>query len=91
MTFKTLCLTTVMLATGGVAITSLPHANERPLTRYEKTEIDALIFYATKVKGLDEADLRSKITQKVGIECLECMTAREFPLARHFLQEQAQS
>jgi hypothetical protein len=90
MTFKTLCLTTMLAATGGGVITTWTQANERRLTRYEQTEIDALIFYATKVKGLDEATLRRDMAQKVGITGLDDLTSGEFPAARQFLQEQAQ-
>ncbi|MDE2030565.1 MAG: hypothetical protein KGI97_08410, partial [Alphaproteobacteria bacterium] len=47
MSFKTLCLTTILAAAGGCGVATMAaRANERPLNRYEKTEIDALLFYA---------------------------------------------
>ncbi|MDR3450580.1 MAG: hypothetical protein P4M15_12710 [Alphaproteobacteria bacterium] len=90
MTFKTLCFTTLLAAAGGFGVTSYMQADERPLNRYEKTEIDALLFYAAKVKGVDEENLRRTMEQEIGIARTDQMTAADFPAARKFLQEHAQ-
>jgi hypothetical protein len=89
MSFKTLCLTTFLAAAGGGLVTNFTHENARPLNRYEKTEIQALVFYAAKVKGLDEAVLRRDLEEKMGVSSLDELMAGEFPEVRRFLQERA--
>jgi len=89
MTFRTLCFTTLLAAAGGGAVTAYMHEAERPLNRYEKIEIQALVFYTAKLKGIDEDNLRREVEQQVGIDRIDDMTAAEFPAARKYLQEKA--
>ena len=90
MSFKTLCLTTLLAASGGGIVANLTHANDKPLTRYERVEIDALIFYAVKTKGMNEDNLRRAVSEKVGVTRIDDITSATFPIAQRFLQEQAQ-
>lgn len=90
MTFKALCFTTLLAASIGAGATYAVHNEARPLNRYEKTEIKALIFFIGKTKGIDEASLHSAIAEKIGTANLDDMTAAEFPALRRFLQEKAQ-
>ena len=88
LSFKALCLTTLLAAAGGGFVTAWTHAGAHPLTRYEKTEIDALIFYAVKMNGVNEDELRRAVAQKTGVARVEDLTSDEFAAARRFLQEQ---
>ena len=88
MTFKTLCLTA--LAADGSLVTSLMHEEDRRLNRYEKMEIDALLFYVSKMKGIDEENLRHDVEKQTGIISLDDLTANQFPAIRLYLQEKAQ-
>ena len=90
MSFKTLCLATILAAVGGGVVTNVVRSGERPLNRYERVEIQALIFYASKVKGINEDDLRRDVEKQTGVFRLEDMTAEDFPVARRYLQEKAQ-
>ncbi|MDD3030189.1 MAG: hypothetical protein PHS57_07930 [Alphaproteobacteria bacterium] len=90
MTFKTLCFTTLLAAATGNIISTYVHEKSRPLNKYERIELQALVFYASRTKSLDEATLRQSVEQLVGIETFDDMTAKEFAAARHFLQEKAQ-
>jgi hypothetical protein len=90
MTFKALCFTTILAAGGGGLITSLMHEKERPLNRYERYEMQALLFYTARLKGTQEESLRHIIEQKIGIARFDDMTAGDFPTARCYLQEMAQ-
>ncbi len=90
MTFRTLCFTTILAATGGGMASTLVQEHIRPLNRYEKVELQALIFYAAKIKGINEEMLRHEVEQQVGVDGFDTMTAKEFPMARRFLQEKAQ-
>ena len=90
MTFRTLCFTTLLAAAGGNLISTYVHEHSRPLNRYEKIELQALVFYAAKTKALDEDLLRREVEQKVGIASFDDLTAKDFPVARRYLQEKAQ-
>jgi len=90
MTFKALCLTTILAAAGGGAVTAWAHENERPLNRYERFEVQALVFYASKLKGMSEDSLRRDVEKKIGVTRFDEMTAGEFSAAVQYLQEKAQ-
>jgi hypothetical protein len=90
MSFKTLCFTTLLAATGGNLISAYVHEQIRPLNRYEKTELQALIYYAAKIKNIDEDLLRQEVEKRVDVEHFDDITAKEFPAARRYLQEKAQ-
>ena len=90
MTFKTLCLTTLLAASSGGLVAAGVQAQTRPLTRYEKVELQALTFYAAKLKGLNEELLRQEVEQAVGVASLDELTAHDFPTARLYLQRKAQ-
>ena len=90
MTFKTLCFTTLLAASGGGAVATAVHSENRPLNRYEKTELQALLFYATRLKGINEEILREEVEKQTGVARLDDLTAGDFPAARRYLQEKAQ-
>lgn len=88
--FKILCLATVLTAVASSAVTQWSQQNQRPINRYERTEINALIFYASRLRGLHEGDLKQEVEQKLNISDLDDMTMQEFQLARRYLQDKAQ-
>lgn len=89
-TFKILCLATVLTAVSSYGITEWANQNHRPITRYEKTELNALVFYAARLKGISEEALRQEVEQKLGISSFDELTMGEFSVARRFLQDKAQ-
>lgn len=84
--FKMLCLATALTAFGSSAVTEWASEQRRPISRYEKTELDALVFYAARLKGLDEDDLRRDVENKFNVAALDDLTERDFPGARRYLQ-----
>ncbi len=58
----------------------------RPLTRYEKVELDALVFYAAKLKGLDEVALRRDIENHAGVVDFNDLTEADYLSAKSYLQ-----
>ncbi len=90
MSFKTLCSTTLLAAAGGSVVSTCVHEQVRPLNRYEKVELQALVFYAARLQGVSENILRQEVEKKVGINHFDNMTAKEFSTARRYLQEKAQ-
>ena len=89
MTFKTLCFTTMLAAAGGAAVDTAVHSESRPLNRYERVELQALLFYTARLKGINEEILRKEIEKESGVTCLDDLTAEDFPSARRYLQEKA--
>ncbi|MDD3370905.1 MAG: hypothetical protein PHE27_03660, partial [Alphaproteobacteria bacterium] len=61
MTFKTLCFTTLLAAAGGTVISTYVQEHSRPLNRYDKIELQALIFYTSRIKNISEEILRQEV------------------------------
>lgn len=89
LSFRTLCLVTVLAALGGSGATALVADMRRPLDQYEKTELDALVFYAARQKGIDESILRHEVLEKLKLASFGAMTERDFIQARAYLQSRA--
>ncbi|MDE1901415.1 MAG: hypothetical protein KGI37_07220 [Alphaproteobacteria bacterium] len=90
MSFTTLCLTTFLAASGGAVVGHMVQNSHRPLNRYEKTEIDALVFYTARLKGISEDILRQDVAGQVGAPNYDDIDASEFAAARTYLQKKAQ-
>jgi len=86
MSFKVLCLATVLTAAGSSAVTAWAVETRRPINHYEKTELDALVFYAARQKNVNESDLRRDMLAKLSVQSLDAMTEQDFTTARDYLQ-----
>jgi hypothetical protein len=84
--FKTLCMATILTAFGSLAVTEWIHETRRPMNRVEKTELDALIYYAAHTKGMNEKNLRREIASKIDVNSFDDMTEGDFIIARRYLQ-----
>jgi hypothetical protein len=84
--FKVLCFTAMLAALGGSAVTGLANEARRPLNRYEKVELDALVFYAARLKGLDENTVRQDIEARVGVGDFDDFTERDYRAAKDYLR-----
>ncbi len=89
LSFKMLCLATVLTAVGSSAVTGWVIETRRPISHYEKTELDALVFYAARQKGLNEDDLRRDVLGKLSVTSFDAMSEHDFLLARSYLQGRA--
>jgi hypothetical protein len=87
--FKVLCMASCLAAFGGGFVTAVNNEQHRPLNRYEKTELEALIFYIARTKGTDEDTLRKGVEAKLGIASFDDMNEDGFRTARRYLQERA--
>jgi len=90
MTFKTLCFTTILASASGSLISTIVHEHTRPLNRYEKIELQALIFYTSRLKHISEEILREEVEKQVNVEHFDDISAKEFLAARQYLREKAQ-
>ena len=87
MTFKTLCFTTILAAAGGVASSVAVYEQTRPLNRYEKIELQALVFYVAKLKGIQEDIVRQEVEMQAGISSLDDINSGDLSSVRTLLQE----
>ena len=87
LSFRVLCITAILAALGGSTITQLIDEGRRPITRTEKVELDALVFYAAHVKGLNEDNLRQDVESHAGVSNFADLTERDYRLARNYLQD----
>lgn len=79
-------LVAAMLAAVGMSLSAqATHEANRPATRYERVEIDALLFYTARESGLKETNLRTEIEDWIAQHSLEDMTVRDYKRIRHYL------
>src|ERR1700722_5686263 len=90
MSFKTLCLATCLAAIGGGVIAEWHAEAARPINRYEKTELRALVFYAARLKNLNEDAVLQSVRARFNVTVLDDLTEHDFPAARRFLQDKIQ-
>lgn len=64
-------------------------ANNRPANRYECVEIEALIFYTARENGVNDANLRTQITNDLKIKKLGAITLADYKKIRDYLWDEA--
>jgi hypothetical protein len=89
LSFKMLCLATMLTAVGSSMVTRWAIESERPINHYEKTELDALVFYAARQKGMNEDELRRDVLGQLKLSSFDAMTEHDFVVARGYLQNKA--
>jgi len=87
---KAVCLAAFIAAFGSQFVTHAIDENRRPLNRYEKVELEALIFYASRAKALDHEALRLDLLNKIARTSIEDMSRADFNQAREYLQSRLQ-
>jgi len=88
--FKVLCLATMLTALGSSAVTEWASEARRPINRYEKTELKALVFYAARLNGVTEDMVWQGVEDRLGIVSFDDLTEQDFTIARRYLQDKAQ-
>ena len=83
---KAICVTALLAALGGSAVTSWANEAHRPLNRYEQVELQALVYYTAKQTSADEMAIKQQLEQELGVPTIENMTAQDFTRARDYLR-----
>ncbi len=83
----TFLVVVVITALTSSLITSYANDRQRPLTRGEKVELEALIYYAAHQKSLNEGALRTEIQDKLHINSLDDLTSQQFLSIQRFLRD----
>ncbi|MDD5586272.1 MAG: hypothetical protein PHY92_04860 [Alphaproteobacteria bacterium] len=83
---KTLCLTALLAAFGGATVAHVFDEARRPVSRYERVELNALLYYAARQKALDEESLRRDVVAKLALPGLEDISVYDFRRASDYLK-----
>jgi len=86
LSFKVLCFAAILSAVGGSGLTAWINEARRPLTRYERVELEALVFYASRLSGVKEESLRREIEHRTGVSDFADLTERDYRIARGYLR-----
>ena len=90
LSLKALCLTTILAASTGSAVSALMHEDERPLNRYERFELRALVYYTAQLNHVSEEDMSADLVKNLGVRRVDDITAGDFSVAQRFLWKMAQ-
>ncbi len=78
-------LAALFSAAGTPPVRSLAIQTDRPANKYERVEIEALIFYTARQQGLCEDGLRAEIREALSIPSLRDLTALDYQRTRDYL------
>ncbi len=87
LTLKTLCFAMLLTAFGSSAMTHWIDENLRPINRYEKVELEALIFYTARVQSRESGAVRKNLLTKLSLDTLDNIDVNEFRRARDLLRQ----
>lgn len=82
---KTACLTAIAAALGATSLACFIQEATRPASRYEKVEIEALLFYTAQEKQVPQDLLKSEMKERQIFKDVECMSAYDYRKARDYL------
>ncbi len=85
---KSLVLTALLSMAGTAGVTQQVAEQIRPLNRYEKTELIALIHYVAKQHQTTPAAIEADLLQEYAAQSLDDLRRAELPAARLHLQQQ---
>lgn len=89
-TLKTVCLTAACAAIGSVALTHYIGETHNPITRYERVELDALVFYAARQEQINEQLLRQQLQDVLALASLQDLSKKDYRRIRNYLWQRIQ-
>jgi len=72
-----------------VDMITINHPSNRLANKYERTEIDALIFYTARENKIEESFLRNSIYNDLDIKTLDNLNLVDYTKIRSYLWEKA--
>ena len=82
---KAVCLAALIAATGTAVVSHLAYDLNRPVNRYEETEIKALVFYAAQRLGDSETDITIRMMDDLGLVHTDNMTTADYRRIREYM------
>jgi len=90
LSIKAAALAALLSAFGSATLTHLIEENRRPVSRYERVEIDALIFYAARQKAITEDSLRQDLKSNLSLTSMNDLSVFDYRRIRDYLWERIQ-
>lgn len=84
---KTVVLAAILSAAGTGAAVGYAAEHFRPLNRYEKIELQALIHYAGQKRHIEHDKLQADFFHQFGVASFDELTKAQLEAARIFLQK----
>lgn len=82
---KAVCLAALVAATGTAVVSHLAYDLNRPVNRYEETEIKALVFYASQRLGDSETAITLRLMDDLGLVHTDNMTTADYRRIREYM------
>jgi len=82
---KAACMAALLTATASSSVGHFIHEAGRPINRYERFEIEALVFYAARESRTPEQALRAEIQKALHLSSLHDITAMDYRRVRDYL------
>ncbi|MFA6279727.1 MAG: hypothetical protein WC612_02910 [Bdellovibrionales bacterium] len=89
-TMKAVCVAAVTAAIGSAALTSYIGESHNPITRYERVELDALVFYAARQEKINERILRQELQDVFELPSLQDLSKKDYRRIRNYLWRRIQ-
>lgn len=89
-TLKAVCITAACAAIGSAALTNYIGETHNPITRYERVELDALVFYAAKQEQINEQLLRQQLQDVLALSSLQDLSKKDYRRLRNYLWQRIQ-
>ncbi|MGE4351028.1 MAG: hypothetical protein AB7E52_02445 [Bdellovibrionales bacterium] len=87
-TLKAAALTAMIASFGSASVTHLIDEIRRPMNRYERVEIEALLFYAAKQRAMSQAEIAKQIEKHLSLTSIMDSCALDYKRIRDYLREQ---
>lgn len=84
---KAAAIAALVASFGSVSLTHMIEESRRPMNHYERVEIEALVFYATKQGVVNEKTLQQEITTLLSVPSLKDMTVFDYRRVRDYLRD----
>jgi len=85
LSIKATALAALIAAFGGASLTHIVEETRRPINRYERVEIDALLFYASRQASLPEESLRKDMQTNLALTSMNDLSAFDYKRIREYL------
>ncbi len=89
-TLKAVCITAACAAIGSVALTQYIGETHNPITRYERVELDALVFYTARQEKINEQLLRQQLQDVLALSSLQDLSKKDYRRIRNYLWQRIQ-
>jgi len=87
-TFKTLLLTAFLTAFGSSFVTHWINEIRRPITHYERVELEALVYYISRSQAKDEDQILQSVKNELKITNFNNVTVADYKRALDLLRRQ---